>query len=220
MFKLSLTKSTLVGGATVAGIGILAAAAFAAVPSYHISAGTQKSGTIAYTAAANGTSSKPAVLFTDTTKKTQLTCQSASAAGVMNLGKRSGTKAATITSTTWSICSGLGLKLVPHQVKGSVWYINGDAPTQNGITKVHISNIKAHISSKVGCSLDVTGNADGTYNNSTGKLSMAPRAGSGHVLKLSNVSSGCFSLLSNGDKATFKAVYVVKTAKGKVKITN
>jgi hypothetical protein len=218
MLKLSLTKSALVGGATVAGIGILAAAAFAAVPSYHISAGTKTSGTTAYSAAANGTSSKPAVLFTDTTKNRQLTCQSASAAGIMKLGKVSGTKAATITKTTWKTCSGLGLTLVPKQ--SGTWYINGDAPTSNGITKVHISNITAHISSTVGCSLDVTGNADGTYNNATGKLTMAPRKGSGHVLTLSNVSSGCFGLLSNNDKATFQAAYVVKTANGKLKITN
>lgn len=222
MFKLSLTKSTLVGGATLAGVGILAAAAFAAVPSYHISAGTQKSGKINYTAAATGTKAKPAVLFTDTTRKRQLTCRSASAAGVMKLGKVSGTQAASITGTKWSKCSGLGLTLIPHQPKGSIWYINGDAPTVNGVTKVHISNIHAHITSgTVGCTLDVKGNADGTYNNKTGKLTMAPRAGSGHVLKLSNVSANCFGLLHDRDKAAFRAVYVVTAAnKSKFTITN
>lgn len=220
MYKFSLTKATLVGGATVAGVGLLAAAAIAApAPTYHISAGAKKSGTINYTANAKGTSSKPAVLFTDTTQKRQLTCQSASASGVMKLGKVSGTKAATITKTTWTTCKGLGLTLVPHQV--GTWYINGDkATTSGGVTAVHISNIKAHITSAVGCTLDVTGNADGNYNNSTGKLTMAPRKGSGHTLKLSNVSAGCFGLLKSGDTATFQAAYAVLASnKSKLKIT-
>ncbi len=164
MFKRSLTKSALVGGATVAGVGILAAAAFAAVPTYHISAGAKKSGTVNYTATAAGTPASRPCSSPTPRRSTQLTCASATAAGVMKLGAVSGTKAATITKTTWTTCKGLGLTLMP--TRWAPGTSTATAPTTSGgVTTVHISNIKAHITSSVGCTLDVTGNADGTYTN-------------------------------------------------------
>ena len=221
MIKLSTVRTTLVATAATAAVGIIAAAAaYATVPTYKITAGTKTSGTIDYTAAATGTSAKPAIKFRDTAGNgTDLNCVSGTAKGVMKLGAHvSGTKAGTITGSTWTSCHGpFNLALKPKQV--GTWYINGSARPVNGVTKVFVNNVKANVTSAAGCNFTVSGSVDGTYNNTSGRLNFAPRAGSGHVLRLSNVNTaGCFNLLHNKDKATFRASYLVKTAKGRIKI--
>ncbi|HEY2298060.1 MAG TPA: hypothetical protein VGH43_10055 [Jatrophihabitans sp.] len=219
MINRRIAKTAMVGiAASAAAIG-LAATAFAAAPNYKITAGTKTSGTIAYTGKATGTSAKPAIQFNDASNGTQTRCVSATASGVMKLGAHvSGTRAATITKTTWTTCTGpLGLKLTPKQV--GTWYLNGAARPVNGVTKVFISNVIANVTTSLsGCKFTVKGAADGTYTNSTGKLTLAPRTGSGHVLKASNVGN-CVNQINNGDKLVFKGTYTVTTTAGKIKIS-
>lgn len=219
MINRRFAKSAMVGVAASAAAITLAATAFAAVPTYKITAGTKTSGTINYLGKATGTSAKPAIQFNDATSGAQTRCVSATASGVMKLGAHiSGTKAATITKTTWTKCTGpLGITLTPKQV--GTWYLNGAARPVNGVTKVFISNVVANVTTSLpGCQFTVKGSADGTYTNSTGKLTLAPRAGTGHVLKASNAGS-CAGQINNGDKLVFKGSYTITTAAGRIKIS-
>ena len=86
------------------------------------------------------------------------------------------------------------------------------------MTKVFIGSVLANVTTNFGCKFTVKGSADGTYTNSTGKLTLAPRAGSGHLLKAANVSN-CLGQVNNGDKLVFKGAYTVTTTAGKIKIS-
>lgn len=214
---IKLTKAVLVGGAAAA-IGVVAAAsAFAAAPTFHITAGSKTSGTIAYTGKTTG---NPGIHFTDKNTSLATTCQSGSAAGSMKLGKAvSGTKAGTITKTVWNTCqAAAGLTLTPKQA--GTWYLNGLARPKNGVTKVSISKVLAHVSTSLpGCSFDVVGTATGTYTNSSGKLTVNSASSGSQVLKAENVKS-CLGEVNNNDILIFKASYTVVTAnKSKIKIS-
>ena len=221
MIKRNIAKAVLVGVAASAALGLAATAAVAAVPTYKITAGTHTSGTIAYTGKAIGTSSSPAIHFNDKNTGLGTTCVSATASGTMKLGAHvSGTAMGNITKTTWTTCKGpAGIVLTPKQPTGSVWTLNGVARPVNGVTKVFIGNVVANVTTNIGCKFTVKGKADGTYTNSTGKLKLtAPRAGDGHKLAASNVSS-CLGQVNNGDTLVFTGTYTVTTAAGKIKIS-
>ena len=221
MIKLNLRKTVMVGIAAGAAVGLVATAANAAVPTYKITAGSKTSGTTTYKGNAAGTSSKPAIHFTDTTSGIATTCASGQANGTMKLGAHvSGTAAGNITTTKFNNCTGPGgLTLSTTQPPTSKWTINGVARPVKGVTKVFIGNVTANVSTNIGCKFTVKGSTDGTYNNTTGKLSVAPRSGSGHVLKASNANASCLGLVSNGDTLVFKGAYAVTTPTGKLKIS-
>jgi hypothetical protein len=220
MIKLNLRKTVMVGIAAGAAVGLVATAASAAVPTYKITAGSKTSGTTTYTGKATGTSSKPAIHFTDTTSGIATTCVSGQANGTMKLGAHiSGTAAGNITSTKFINCTGPGgLTLTTTQPSTSKWTINGVARPVGGVTKVFIGNVTANVSTNIGCKFTVKGATDGTYTNSSGKLAVAPRSGSGHVLKASNANASCLGLVSNGDTLVFKGTYTVATPTGKLAI--
>jgi hypothetical protein len=71
----------------------------------------------------------------------------------------------------------------------------------------YISKIDAQLSG-TDCTATVTGEADGTYTNSSGKLAMKPVSKSGHVLTISKVN-GCAGLIANGNTSTFVGTYTV-----------
>lgn len=215
---IKFTKAALIGGGVAAVAVVAAASAFATVPTYHITAGSKGSGTIAYTGKATGTSSSPAIHFTDHNTSLATTCTSGTASGVMKLGKAvSGTKAGTITKTTWKTCQAAGgITLTP--VQAGTWYLNGLARPVNGVTKVSISNVLAHVGTSLpGCKFDVVGTATGTYTNSTGKLAVNSATTGTRKLVAKNVGS-CLGEVNNGDVLVFKATYTVTTASGKIKI--
>ncbi len=220
MIKLNLRKTVMVGIAAGAAVGLVATAANAAVPTYKITAGSKTTGTSPYTGKATGTSAKPAIHFSDTTSGINTTCISATASGTMKLGAHvSGTAAGNITKTKLTTCKGPGgLVLTPKQPSTSKWTLNGVARPVKGVTKVFIGNVLANVTTNIGCSFSVKGSTDGTYTNSSGKLAVAPRAGSGHVLKAANANSSCLGLVSNGDTLVFKGTYTVTTPTGKLGI--
>src|SRR6185312_1955487 len=79
MINRRFAKNALVGIAASGAAIALAATAFAAAPTYKITAGTKTSGTIGYTGKATGTAAKPAIHFNDKTHGAQTTCVSATA---------------------------------------------------------------------------------------------------------------------------------------------
>ena len=87
----------------------------------------------------------------------------------------------------------------------------------NGVTKVFIGNVTGeHRRRNIGCKFTVKGSTDGTYTNSTGKLAIAPRAGSGHVLKAAN-ANGVPRPGQQRRHPRFKGTYTVTTPTGKFK---
>lgn len=217
MFRTRLTTVVIATGT----IAVLAApAALAAAPvTYKVTAGRTVKGSVAYKGTtAKGTQAKPTVTFTDTRSSTTVGCTSGTASGTIKLGRRvAAAKMGTVTKTAYTSCTAVGGLVTLTQTQVGTWYLNGSGKTANGVTKVFISNVKAKISSTA-CSLTLTGSADATYTNSTGKLAVKPRAGSGHKLKASNVS-GCSGLITNGDVIAFVGTFRVSTPKGKLSIS-
>jgi hypothetical protein len=202
-------KAALVGIAAGAIAVLTIPSALAATPTYHITAGSKTSGTQSYT----GTTKK--ITFIDKNSGLHLGCKSGTAAGKVKLGKKvAAAKAGTIAKTTWKTCTGpLNTQLAPSQ-KGT-WYINGNGKTKSGVTPVYVSHVKAVVKQKgaaSNCTFTVSGSADGKYTNSTHKLALSPGV---HKLKVSHVIGGCYTLINNGDRVTFKATY---TLTGKIKI--
>jgi hypothetical protein len=219
MIKLSIRKTVMVAVAAGATIGLVATSAFAAVPTYKITAGSKTTGSANYTGKTTGS---PGVHFTDKRSGLVTTCASATAAGAMKLGAHvSGTGMGSITKTTWKTCkgpNGTGLTLTPTQ--SQKWTLNGTArPSSAGVTKLFIGAVKAHVTTNIGCTFNVVGSASATYSNSTGKLTVASVATGAHVLKAANVTTAnCIGQVRNGDVLIFKATYTVTTASGKIKI--
>ncbi|MFI6638222.1 hypothetical protein [Streptomyces sp. NPDC050504] len=79
----------------------------------------------------------------------------------------------------------------------------------SGKTTGRIDGIKASLT-VLTCSFTVTGAVDGTYTNSTGKLALAPVAGSGNQLTVSGASAACAGIVANGDHPTFTGSFLAK----------
>jgi hypothetical protein len=163
----------------------------------------------------------PGGKFTGTAGKTvlkdnktgaKLTCKSAGAKGKLKSGRHlSGKGIATITSTSFTKCTGpLGISFKVKQ--SGTWKLNVSkykyTHSKGGVSTGYISDIKAILSGP-SCSATVTGEADASYSNRTGDLSVKPVSKSGHVLKISKVS-GCFGLINNGNTSGFTGTYKIK----------
>jgi hypothetical protein len=195
------TAAALVTAAAAAtAVGFSASPAFAAT--WTVSGSSGSGG--AYTATAGTTTLR------DTTSGTTLTCTSSHAAGnIPNGTGLSGTNIGSITSATFTSCSGpLGLTFT---VTGTFpWHLNAITyHSATGVTDGTVTGVSAHLSGP-GCSANVTGGTPGTYTNSTAKLALSPSAPNttGVSLTISGVS-GCFGLIGNGHTATFTSTYSV-----------
>jgi hypothetical protein len=195
----TLTKGTLVTGAAFA-----AAIALAASPAS--AAGTW---TVAGGGSITGVSTNS--VLTDSGTGTQLKCTSSHAGGTATNGTGlSGTGIASITSVTWTSCSGpLGITFTVA-AQGLPWAVNAVSYSA-GVTTGTLSGVKAHISG-LGCTADFGGATSGsaatlnvTYTNSSHTLSIK---GTGN-LHAYNVSGTCLGLINSGDAASYKADYVV-----------
>jgi hypothetical protein len=202
-------KATFVGIAAGAIALIAIPSAFAAGTTYTVKAGTHTSGSASYAGSTNKIAFKDGQL--------NLGCKGGTADGKVALGTHvAASKLGTITKTTWKSCSGpLNTVLIP--VQKTTWKLNASGKTSKGVTKVFVSNVNARIHQSgtgANCKFTVTGAADGKYDNSTHKLTLAPGS---HKLKVSHVVGGCFSLINNGDTVTFKATY---TLTGKISVSS
>lgn len=190
----------------VAGAAIAAAAGFAAAPA-------SAAGTWTVTGGGSFTAKATSPILTDTHTGTQLKCSSSSAAGSAANGTGlSGTGIGSITSVSWTSCSGpLGITF-SVTAQGLPWAVNA-AAYSGGVTTGTLTGVKAHISG-LGCTADFGGATSGssatlnaTYNNSTHTLSV-----SGGNLHAYNVSGTCLGLINSGDAATYTASYVLSPA--------
>jgi hypothetical protein len=159
----------------------------------------------------------PAVTFTDTRTSTPIGCKSGSIRGSVPLGRTRTAQLGTIATTGAGHCSAFnGYAPLGYKHKGT-WHLNGVNKTASGVTRVSVSAVSLVLSSSP-CTLTVSGAADGTYSNSTKKLDLQPRTGSGHSLKASHVS-GCGGVVNNGDTITLAGVFTLSTPKGSLHIS-
>jgi hypothetical protein len=188
-----LTTVLLAGAAAAAALTLSVTPALAAT-TYSVSPGGSYSGKAGTTT------------FTDTPTGSVLTCTSGTAKGTLKSGSGlSGTDIGTITSTSFSSCTGpLGLTFTVKQ--SGTWDLNITS-SSGGTSAGYISGIDASLSGPL-CSATVTGSADAKYVNSTGVLTLKPVSGSGHTLKVSDVS-GCLGLINSGDTSTFNGAYTI-----------
>ncbi|MER5635385.1 hypothetical protein ABT095_00315 [Kitasatospora sp. NPDC002227] len=195
-----LTKTTMVAAAALtAALGMTAGSATAA-------------GTWTATPGGAWTAKATSPKLLDTRTGTQLTCSSSSAAGTLQSGSGlSGTGISSITSVSWTSCTGpLGItfSVTPNGLPWALNAVSYNATT--GVTTGTLTGVKAHISG-AGCTADFAGPTSttsatlaGSYSNSTHTLSI-----SGGDLHAYNVSGTCLGLLNNGDAATYTANYVL-----------
>lgn len=199
----SLKKALVVSAAALGALALGAGSASAAT-TFKVTAGSAPAGTaVAILGKTTGTS--PQIAFTDVTSGTKLTCASGTAPGSITTGAaRAGAGIARINGGTAKFNGCTGPLGVPLTVKGSgTWLLNATSGTATAVNG-SISKISATVSGD-GCSFTATGNVGGRYVNSNQTLVLT---GAAAGLTLSNVQ-GCFGLLNEGDKASFKATYKI-----------
>lgn len=214
-----VSKALLIGGAALTALAIGTGSASAAT-TFTVAAGSAPAGTtVAVTGATTGTS--PQVTFKDTTKNTTLTCASSTAKGSTKTGTAlSGTAIASINgaATLFNTCKGpFGLTF---KVTGAnTWKLNATSGSTTGANGT-LTGVTATVDGGTSCKFSVTGTVAGTYTNSTKALSFP---GTTSTLTISNVVGGCFGAIASGDKASFKASYLLTAttaAYNPVKITS
>jgi len=148
-------------------------------------------------------------VLTDTTTGTQLTCSSSTATGAATRGSgQAGPGIARITSTTFSNCVGpLGIMFTVQHV--GTWLLNAVTPTATGANGT-ITAVQARLSGSL-CSATVSGSVPVSFINSNNatppsqaQLQVLPT--NPGTLTITNVS-GCFGLINNNDKASFRGTY-------------
>ena len=185
---------------------------------YKVVAGKTSSGTVGFSGKTGaGTQATPALTFTDTRTSTAIGCASGMMHGAVTLGRTRTARLGTITTSSASHCTAFGgFARLAYKHKGT-WRLNGTGKTANGTTPLSINGVTIVVSSTT-CNLTVTGVADGTYLNSTKRLTVKPRTGSGHALKASHVT-GCGGAIKIRDTITFAGAYSLSTPKGALHIS-
>ncbi len=153
----------------------------------------------------------------DTTTGTSLTCTSSAAKTTLNSGSRlSGTSIGSVTSISFSKCTG-PFSLAFTVTAGALpWHINAVSfNSASGTTTGTLTGVHASLSGP-GCTAVVDGTGatahNGrltiTYTNSTHTLKVLTTGGNLHIYNV----SGCAGAVHSGDGATQSAAYAVSPA--------
>lgn len=133
-------------------------------------------------------------------------------ANIENTAGHSGLSIGQILASDWISCTGpLNLTFGVSQV--GTWDIDALAATSDpDVSTGAVTGVQASISGP-GCSATFTGGAPGSYDNSTGTLTLDPNgANPGNAeLTASNVT-GCLGIITNGDKGLFSGDFSVDPA--------
>jgi hypothetical protein len=190
-------RSGLVTAMAAACMAGMVAPAQADDPTWTVTPGGQSTGT-----ATN-------VTLKDMSTGSTLTCASSTAQATVQSGSGlSGTGIATVTSSTYTSCTGpLGLSFSVDT--GTVDYQLNASSYADGVTTGTLSGITASMSgllcsaSVAGATASTPGTVNGTYTNSTATLAVT-----GGDLHIWNVS-GCFGLINSGDAVSITANYAL-----------
>lgn len=176
----------------------------------------------AYTVAVGGSSTPATHVLTANAPSTltfqvpatTMTCATANvpASPVSNVFSGTGIiDIASINKVNFNSCTGPGGALAVATV-GS-WRLNATGAATAAATDViagHIENVTANVSNSV-CKFTVTGRADGSFDESTQKLTISQTGFAANRLSVSNVV-GCLGLVANGQAANFSGVFDVTSA--------
>lgn len=203
---LTRKRRLAIGGAALATSLVVGITAATAATPFTVHAGSAKPGkTVAFIGKSKG------VTLTDTSKGFSSTCTSASAPGTIKTGKHPGVGIAKVAGpkAKFNGCSAAG-GVVTLTAKGvNTWSMNAKT-FKKGVVRGTLTNVKANVSSNVGCSFTVKGSVPIRYANKTHTLSLLSTKSN---LTISNASPACLILISNGDKASLQAKFVIKANK-------
>ncbi len=159
--------------------------------------------------------------LTDTKTGAVLTCTSSAAAGTLKSGSGLSNPLGTVTSSTFTGCTGpagLTFSVTTSASSTKPWHVNGSTFSA-GVTTGSITGIHAVLK---GTNNTCTATVDGTtatafngkvvikHSNSTPtKLSVLK---GGDNLHTYNVSSGCLGAIASGDAVTFTTTYTLNKA--------
>ena len=150
----------------------------------------------------------------DTTSGTTATCTSAGLTGTLKSGTGlAGAGLGTVTSMSFNSCTAAGQTISIST--GTVAFSLNALTYTSGVTHGTISKIHISVSSSV-CSFVIDGTSGTannghvkiTYTNSTHKLKILAAGNNLHVYNV----SGCFGLISNGDRGTITSTFAVSPA--------
>jgi hypothetical protein len=158
------------------------------------------------------TGSAGTTTLSDSTTGTTLTCASSQAMGNLKGGSGLANPLGSITSLTFSNCTGpLGISFStsvtgPFPLRGTA-YNATTGVTTGKITKIHGSLSGPLCSATVDGTSDTAGNGAVKihYKNSTGQLQVLTTGGNLHIYDV----NGCFGLINTGDTAAFSGTYTV-----------
>ncbi len=210
---------TLAAGAAVAAVVTVSSPAFAAGPPYTVSVGgSSAAGTHAISAASTGT-----VLFSarnNAGTQINMNCTSVSGSGTVTSGTGVN-PVASIGSTTWTGCTIPGGAATITQA--GTWNLTGtgtNATTGNESIAGYVGNVSAGVRTTANpnvCRFNVTGKANGSFNEATQQLNVSETGYTGNLV-LSGVTN-CLGQLQNGNPANFVANLNVTSADGAINLS-
>lgn len=204
--------------ATLAVVTVLALASPAlAAPPYQVDVGSNTSGNFLLT----GGSNVDPVSFV--INGIPFTCTTSAVSGAAHAGPSStGFDLVTISGSTWSSCTGLGMHMsvAPVAAAGS-WKFNATgAATSTGSDNVagNVSNVAVRFSAPFGaCQFSVSGTAGSTFKEGSSQLEF-PTGVVSDSLVVSSVVTGCLGLVAPGSSVDLIGKYNVTTAAGSINI--
>jgi len=167
------------------------------------------------------TLSSSRVRLKDTSTAKAVTCTSSSAKGTLKSGTGlSGTGIGSLTSTSYSTCTGPKKLAITLTAASLPWTLNAAFYNKTkGVADGTITGITITVSG-TGCTATVAGTSATTggdehftYGNSTADLKFAPADGTLHVYAV----TGCTGLFKTGDAVTLAAIYAVSPKQKLVK---
>jgi hypothetical protein len=204
-----LTAVLLSGGAAALALGIGTAAMATTATTWTIKPGgsyTSKSGT---------------TTLTDTATGAVLTCTSSTAAGTLKSGSGKTNPIGTVTSSTFTGCTGpAGLTFSVKASASSTksWKVNATG-FSSGVATGNISGIHAVLTGTNNtCKATVDGTGASAFN---GKVRITHSNSAPAKLKVTNGinlhtynvnATGCLGAINNGDAVTYKATYTLNKA--------
>jgi hypothetical protein len=201
-----LTAILISGGAAALALGIGTAAM--AATTWTIKPGgsyTAKSGT---------------TTLTDTVTGAVLTCTSSAAAGTLKSGSGKTNPIGTVTSSTFTGCTGpagLTFSVTASASSTKPWKVNATS-FSSGVATGNISGIHAVLNGTNNtCMATVDGTGASAFN---GKVKITHSNSAPTKLKVTkginlhtyNVSAGCLGAINSGDTVTYKATYTLNKA--------
>jgi hypothetical protein len=158
--------------------------------------------------------------LTDVTTGAVLSCTSSAAAGTLKSGSGLSNPLGTVTSSTFTGCTGpLGTTFTVMTSASTTkpWNVNA-TKFVSPVAKGNISGIHAVITGTNNTCTATTDGTSATAFNGKVKISHSNSAPTklkvvkGINLHTFNVSAGCMSLINNNDVVTFKATYTLNAA--------